>query len=133
MTSLFSHIINGDIPCHKLLQTDLFIAFLDINPIRPGHTLLVPITEIEVDEFFNLPDAHLEKALPLAKKLSQAIKSVVPCNRIGLMVAGLEIPHAHLHLVPIRTSSDLNFSQAHPESDTVLAHLAKKIRAALSD
>ena len=130
MPSLFSRIISGDLACYKLLETDTCIAFLDIQPIRPGHTLLVP--KYEIDYLFDLPDSHLAGLLPVAKRLSKAIQAVVPCNRIGLMVAGLEVPHAHIHLIPIRQSRDLNFEHATPASPSDLSALASRICDALN-
>ncbi len=129
MTTLFTKIINGDIPSHKIAEDDTFYAFMDIRPIAPGHTLVIP--KIEIDRFFDLESDVLAKYLPFSKPIAAAIEQVVPCERVGLMVAGLEVPHAHLHLVPIRTINDLSFANATPEDQNSLADLATKIRACL--
>jgi histidine triad (HIT) family protein len=109
MASIFSKIIAGDIPCYKIAENDLFLAFLDVFPLRRGHVLVVP--KLEVDRFFDIEDAVLAQMMQFAKPIAAAIESVVPCNRVGLSVIGLEVPHAHLHLVPISSAQDLNFTQ----------------------
>ena len=129
MASLFTRIIQGEIPCEKILDNGDFFAFLDIRPISPGHTLVVP--KIEVDNLFDLENKYLEGMLPFAQRISKALIQVVPCQRIGLMVAGVEVPHAHLHLVPIQQEGDLSFSKAKPASREDLAGLGQKIRAVL--
>lgn len=130
MASLFTQIINGEIPCHKLLENEKFIAFLDIHPINPGHTLIVP--KKEIDYFFDLDNCILSEILIFAKKLVPAIESTVSCNRVGIMVAGLEIAHAHLHLIPIMSEGDLTFDRAKSASPSELAGIANQIRKALS-
>lgn len=130
MASLFTRIIQGEIPCEKILDNGDFFAFLDIRPIAPGHTLVVP--KIEVDNLFDLEGKYLEGMLPFAQRISKALIQVVPCKRIGLMVAGFEVPHAHLHLVPIQQEGDLSFSKAKPASREELADIGKKIREALA-
>jgi histidine triad (HIT) family protein len=107
--TLFSKIIAGEIPSYRIAENDQFFAFLDIFPLREGHTLIVPKTE--VDKFFELPDAWLANMLLFAKPIAQAIEKAFDCNRCGLSVVGLEIPHAHLHLVPIDQADDLNFTR----------------------
>ena len=129
MSSIFTKIIQGDIPCPKIAENDQFFAFLDIRPIAPGHTLVIP--KVEVDRFFDLDDPILSHVLPFAKPIATAIEAVVPCDRVGLMVAGLEVPHAHLHLVPIQGIGDLSFANAKPATDDALAAMAKHIIAAL--
>ena len=129
MSSIFTKIILGDIPCHKIAENDQFFAFLDIRPIAPGHTLVIP--KIEIDRFFDLDNDHLANVMPFAKPIATAIETVVPCNRVGLMVAGLEVPHAHLHLVPIQGIGDLSFANAKSASDDTLAAMAKHIIAKL--
>lgn len=129
MPTIFSRIIAGEIPCEKICEDDTFFAFLDINPINPGHTLVVP--KVEVDLLFDLDDGVLAAMLPFAKPIARAIGAVVPCRRIGLLVAGLEVPHAHLHLVPIQGEGDLTFARAKPADPAELAELAAKIRGAL--
>jgi histidine triad (HIT) family protein len=107
--SIFSKIIKGEIPCYKIAENDQFLAFLDIFPMVPGHTLVIPKTEI--DKFFDLPDELLSQMLVFAKPIAKAMERIFPCDRVGLSVLGLEVPHAHLHLVPINGSDDLNFTR----------------------
>jgi histidine triad (HIT) family protein len=107
--TLFSKIIKGEIPSYKIAENDLFYAFLDIFPLREGHTLVVPKTE--VDKFFDIPDVYLSQLLLFARPIARAIEQSFDCNRCGLSVVGLEVPHAHLHLVPIDSSDDLNFTR----------------------
>ena len=130
MATLFTKIITGDIPCHKLHENNRFFAFLDIRPIAPGHTLVIP--KEETDIFFDLSDEHLSEILVFAKPIATAIKTVVPCNRIGLMIAGLEVPHAHLHLVPINSIGELSFSHAKPTDNETLAQMCEAIRGVLN-
>ncbi len=129
MTSLFSKIISGELPSYRVYDDDQFVAFLDINPIQRGHTLLVP--RLEIDRFFDLPEPILRASMPIAQRLAQAIEQVVPCNRVGIMVAGLDVPHAHIHLVPIQGTGDLSFDQAVPGQSVELAALAGQIQACL--
>jgi histidine triad (HIT) family protein len=107
--TIFTKIINGEIPCYKIAENDLFLAFLDINPLCKGHTLVVP--KVEVDNFFDLTDEVLGKMLLFAKPIAKAIEAAFDCNRCGISVVGLEVPHAHLHLVPINTANDINFTR----------------------
>jgi len=109
MASIFTKIINREIPGYIVAEDDQTIAFLDINPIAQGHTLVVP--KQEVDYVFDLDDATLAHVHVFAKKLAKAIETVVPCNRIGLAVVGLEVPHAHVHLVPLNTMADIDFNK----------------------
>ena len=125
MSSIFTKIINGEIPCHKIAENDDFFAFLDIRPIAPGHTLVIP--KVEIDRFFDLDNDILSHFLPFAKPIAEAIETVVPCERVGLMVAGLEVPHAHLHLVPIRSIGDLSFEHARPAEPDKLSEMANNI------
>ena len=106
--TIFSKIINGEIPAYKMAENDLFIAFLDIFPLQKGHVLVVP--KIEVDKVFELPDNYLSELLVFAKPIAKAIEASFPCNRIGMVTVGLEVPHAHLHLIPINQAEDLDFS-----------------------
>ncbi len=129
MASLFTRIIQGEIPCEKILENENFFAFLDIRPISPGHTLVVP--KSEVDNLFDLETAYLQGMLPFAQRIAKALAKSVPCRRVGLMVAGFEVPHAHLHLVPIQQEGDLSFSNAHPAAREELAAIGRKIREAL--
>jgi histidine triad (HIT) family protein len=108
MASVFSRIIKGEIPCFKIAEDSHFFAFLDINPLKAGHTLVVP--KKEQDYIFEIDDATLSLMLPFCKKVAEAIKKAIPCNRIGIAVIGLEVPHAHIHLIPINTMNDMNFA-----------------------
>jgi len=107
--TLFSKIINGDISSYKIAESEKFYAFLDIFPLQKGHTLIVP--KIEVDKIFELPDAYLSELLIFAKPIAAAIEKSFPCNRVGMVTVGLEVPHAHLHLIPINAAADMEFSQ----------------------
>ena len=126
MSSIFTRIIRGEIPSATLFEDDDFFAFLDIRPIRAGHALLVP--KVETDYLFNLEEKLLSRMLVVAKPIARAIQAVVPCQRIGLMVAGLEVPHCHLHLVPMDGIGDLNFAHARPADAAELQTLAAAIR-----
>ncbi len=108
MGSLFSKIVQGEIPCHKVAEDDRFLAFLDINPLAEGHTLVIP--KKEVDYIFDLEDSLLTDLLLFAKKVAKGIENVVSCQRIGMTVIGLEVPHVHIHLIPINSINDMNFS-----------------------
>lgn len=130
MVSIFSRIVAGEIPCHKLAENERYLAFLDVRPIRAGHALVIPKTEI--DYLFDLDDDTLGGLLTFAKPVAQAIQSVVPCNRIGVAVVGLEVPHAHVHLVPLDGVHDIDFRRARPADAEELVSLASQIRAALS-
>ena len=107
--TIFTKIINGEIPSYKIAENDKFFAFLDVFPIVPGHVLVVP--KIEVDKFYDVPDAYLAEILVFAKPIAQAIEKAFPCRRVGSAVIGLEVPHAHLHLVPLQETDDLNFTR----------------------
>lgn len=107
--TIFSKIIAGEIPSYKIAENDRFFAFLDIFPLAEGHTLVIP--KIEVDKFFDLPDDYMAEMLLFAKPIARAIEKAFNCNRCGLAVVGLEVPHAHLHLVPINEVDDINFQK----------------------
>jgi histidine triad (HIT) family protein len=107
--TIFSKIIAGEIPSYKIAENEKFFAFLDIFPLREGHVLVVP--KIETDKFFDLPDEYLSEMLLFAKPIANAIERSFDCNRCGIEVIGLEVPHAHMHLIPINTANDLNFNQ----------------------
>jgi histidine triad (HIT) family protein len=109
MATIFTKIINGEIPCYKIAEDENYFAFLDINPLREGHTLVVP--KNETDYIFDLEDGQLEGIIIFSKRVSEAIKSVIPCNRIAVAILGLEVPHAHIHLVPMDTMEDINFKR----------------------
>lgn len=129
MATLFTRIIRGEIPAQRILEDDRFLAFLDIRPIAPGHTLVVP--KQEVDQLFDLDEDTLSAALPFARKVAAALRKTVSCKRVGVMVAGFEIPHAHIHLVPIEHEGDLSFSKARPARPEDLAALAQAVRGNL--
>lgn len=107
--TIFTKIINGDIPSYRIAEDDKFYAFLDISPLAEGHTLVVP--KVEVDKFFDVPDAYMTEYLLFAKKVAGALERSFACNRIGVSVVGLEVPHAHMHLIPINHVDDMNFAR----------------------
>ena len=107
--TIFSKIISGEIPSYKIAENEKFYAFLDIFPLVRGHVLVVP--KMEIDKFFDLPDNYLAELLLFSKPIAKAIEKSFPCNRCGISVIGLEVPHAHLHLLPINSSDDLNFAR----------------------
>lgn len=107
MATIFSKIIKGEIPCYKVAENEDFFAFLDINPLRAGHTLVVP--KKEIDYIFDLDDNYLGAMMIFSKKIAEAIESAIPCKRIGVAILGLEVPHAHIHLVPMDSMEDVNF------------------------
>ena len=110
MPSIFSRIINGEIPAWKVAESERFLAFLDVNPLAKGHTLIVP--KIETDYFFDLSDEEITSIMLFSKKVATALRSTLPCLRIGMSVIGLEVPHAHIHLVPLNNMGDINFSNS---------------------
>ncbi|MEN9340370.1 MAG: hypothetical protein RIQ62_1682 [Bacteroidota bacterium] len=109
MSTLFSKIISGEIPSFKIAEDDYFYAFLDIQPIVKGHVLVVP--KSETDKLFDLDEQYLSRMLVFAKSIAKAIEATIPCKRCGVTVIGLEVPHAHMHLVPMQTADDLNFTR----------------------
>ncbi len=128
--TIFSKIIAGEIPSYKIAENEKFFAFLDIFPLREGHVLVVPKTE--VDNLFDLPKEYLQEMLVFAQPIAKAIEKAFNCNRCGISVIGLEVPHAHIHLVPINSSNDLNFTRAKPKSsDDSLKKVQEKILANL--
>jgi len=110
MPSIFSRIINGEIPAWKVAESERFLAFLDVNPLAKGHTLIVP--KLETDYFFDLSDEEITSIMLFSKKVASAMRSTLPCLRIGMSVIGLEVPHAHIHLVPLNSMGDINFSNS---------------------
>lgn len=131
MSSIFTKIIQGEIPCHFLAENERFFAFLDIRPLTRGHALVVP--KAETDYLFDMDESDLMGILPFARRVAKAIQACVPCERIGISVVGLEVPHAHIHLIPINSVHDMNFSNE-PVSMTSeeMSELAGAIRQALS-
>ena len=107
MATIFSKIVNGEIPCYKIAENEKCFAFLDINPLKKGHTLVIP--KCETDYIFDLDDNMLAELTLFAKKVAKAIEKAIPCKRIGIAVLGMEVPHAHIHLVPINSEADVNF------------------------
>ncbi|MCD8495434.1 MAG: HIT family protein [Bacteroides graminisolvens] len=129
MASIFSKIIDGDIPCYKVAEDEHFFAFLDINPLVKGHTLVVP--KREVDYIFDLQDEELAAFHVFAKSVARAIEQAIPCKRVGVAVMGLEVPHAHIHLIPINKESDMIISNPKMKlSDSEFASIAESIRKA---
>lgn len=129
MATIFTKIINGEIPCYKIAEDDRYFAFLDIRPLNAGHTLVVPKTE--TDYIFDLDDETLSGLILFSKKIAAAIKKAVPCERVGIAVIGLEVPHCHVHLSPINTVHDLDFRRAKTLEKAEMEAIAEKIRAAL--
>jgi histidine triad (HIT) family protein len=129
MGSVFSQIVNGELPSFRIQENERFLAFLDIRPVRPGHTLIVP--KEEVDHFFDLDEELLQEILIFAKPVSQALKKVTGCERVAAVVAGFDVPHAHLHLIPAFSMSDLDLRQGNSTNPDALRDMAGKIRQAL--
>lgn len=129
MATIFSKIISGEIPAHKVAENDDFLAFLDIMPLRRGHVLVIP--KKETDYIFDMEDGELAAMMVFAKSVSHKIKHVFPCRKIGVTVIGLEVPHAHIHLIPINGIADMDFSQEKLTlSSDELAQIAQDIRNA---
>lgn len=128
MSSVFSKIIAGEIPCFKIEEDEKFLAFLDVSPLQVGHTLVIP--KIEIDFIFDMDDELLGEMMIFAKKVAQKIKKSIPCKRIGVAVIGLEVPHAHIHLIPINKMSDMDFTGPKLSlSQSELNEIATKIAA----
>lgn len=129
MSSIFTKIINGEIPAHKVAETDNYLAFLDINPLKEGHVLVIP--KQEIDYIFDLDDETYTGLMIFAKVVAKAIKKAIPCNRIGVAVVGLEVPHVHVHLIPIENITDMDFSNPKLKlSEKQLSDVALRILAA---
>ena len=129
MSSIFSKIVSGEIPAFKVAETDQFLAFLDVFPIAKGHTLVIP--KKETDYILDIDDEEFKELWTFAKLIGKKVEKVVPCERIGIAVIGLEVPHAHIHLLPINSISDLNFSNPKLKfSDEEMAETAQLIREA---
>jgi histidine triad (HIT) family protein len=127
MGTIFSKIVSGEIPCYKITENDNFFAFLDVFPLVNGHVLVVP--KVETDYLFDIEDQELSEMIVFAKNVSKAIKKSIPCKRIGVAVIGLEVPHAHIHLVPLNSVSDINFEKPKLEpSPQELATVAELIK-----
>lgn len=129
MSSVFSKIVNGDIPCYKVAEDEKFLAFLDVNPLVKGHVLVIP--KAEVDYVFDLEDDLLAGLNLFAKKVAIKMKNVLPCERIGVSIIGLEVPHAHIHLIPINSVADMDFSKPKKKfASSELANIARSISEA---
>ena len=129
MASIFSKIVNGEIPCYKIAEDDNFLAFLDVNPNAEGHTLCIP--KQEIDKLFDLDDPLYLGLMQFSKKVAIALEKTVPCKRIGMSVIGLEVPHAHVHLIPINEMEDIRFQKKITLSQEEFAALALKIQGNL--
>ena len=130
MASIFTKIVKGEIPCHKILEDNKYFAFLEILPLRPGHTLVIP--KQEVDYFFDLDNTAMNELLAFSRKVAAALKKATPCKKVAVIVYGLEVPHAHVHLVPVDgTPGELNFTNPRGTTQEALADMAKKIKQTL--
>lgn len=129
MATIFTKIINGEIPCYKVAEDEDFIAFLDINPNAKGHTLCVP--KKEVDKLFDLDDELYLKLMSFSKKVAKALEKTIPCNRVGVAVIGLEVPHVHVHLIPIHKMEEMTFNEKVKLTNVEFEDIAKCIREAL--
>lgn len=129
MASIFSKIVAGEIPCHKVAESDKFLAFLDIMPLQKGHVLVIP--KEETDYIFDIDDDQLGEMMIFAKSVAKKIKEVFPCNRVGVAVVGLEVPHAHIHLIPINHINDMSFANEKLDlSSDELSQIALKLQSA---
>jgi histidine triad (HIT) family protein len=130
MASIFSRIIAGEVPCYRVAETERAIAFLDLRPLTEGHTLVVP--KVEIDSIFDLDPEDYQAVFDLVRAVAEAQKAVVPCTRIGLTVLGFEVPHAHIHVVPLRSEADLNFANPKLQLDSLeLEGIARRLREAI--
>ncbi|MEO5790399.1 HIT family protein [Gelidibacter sp.] len=125
MASIFTKIVNGEIPCYKVAETKDFLAFLDVNPNTPGHTLCIP--KIEVDQLFDLDENTYVGLMEFSRSVAIAIKKAVPCLRVGMSVVGLEVPHVHVHLIPLHTMDDIRFTKKVQLDKGEFEALAKRI------
>ena len=129
MATIFTKIVNGEIPCYKIAETDDFLAFLDVNPNAKGHTLCIP--KKEVDKIFDLDEAAYIGLMQFSRRVAKAIEKAIPCKRVGVTVIGLEVPHAHVHLIPLQTMEDARFIQKVKLSAEEFQEVAKSIKAYL--
>lgn len=129
MASIFTKIVNGEIPCYKIAETEDFFAFLDVNPNSKGHTLCIP--KKEIDKIFDLDEATYNGLMTFSRHVALAIEKAIPCKRVGVMVIGLEVPHAHVHLIPLHTMEDARFIQKVELSENEFQETAKAIKAQL--
>lgn len=126
MSSIFTKIINGEIPCYKITEDDNYLAFLDVNPNAQGHTLCIP--KFEVDKIFDMDEAHYLGLMHFSRKVAIALKKTVPCKRVGMAVVGLEVPHAHVHLIPLNEMDEMRFQNKVSLSKEEFEALAKSIQ-----
>jgi histidine triad (HIT) family protein len=132
MATIFTKIVRGEIPSYKILEDERFYAFLDIYPLAKGHTLVIP--KVEIDDLFDLEDDLLAGMITFSKKIAKAIEKVIPCARVGVAVLGLEVPHAHIHLIPINSEADISFSRPKLKlSQEEFEDIAEKIRKELDN
>lgn len=132
MPSIFSRIVLGEVPCHRVAENEEFLAFLDIQPLADGHTLVIP--KKEIDYYFDLDAGELARLNGFAQEVARCIEAVIPCRRIGVAVIGLEVPHAHMHLIPLQSVSDINFERPKLErTNEQLAATASSIRDAITN
>lgn len=129
MSSIFTKIISGEIPCHKVAENDEFIAFLDINPNAKGHTLCVP--KKEIDKIFDMDKTAYSRLMDFAYDVAQAIEKAVPCKRVGMAVVGLEVPHVHVHLIPLQSMDDMRFEKKETLTQEEFSAVAKSINDCL--
>ena len=129
MPTLFTKIINGEIPAYKVAENDKFLAFLDIRPNTKGHTLCIP--KVEVDKIFDLDEETYMGLLAFSRKVAKGLEKVISCKRIGMAVVGLEVPHVHVHLIPLHSMGDMNFAQTISLSDAEFRQIAEDIKAAI--
>lgn len=129
MSTIFQKILSGELPCHKIAEDDRFFAFFDIRPVKPGHTLVIP--KKQIDYLFDMDDELLAGIMLFSRPIATALAKEIPCLKVGVMVAGLEVRHAHVHLIPINAVGDLNFAHARAEDPQKLADLAARVRSHL--
>jgi histidine triad (HIT) family protein len=129
MSSIFTKIVNGEIPCYKIAEDDNYLAFLDVNPNAKGHTLCIP--KLEVDKIFDMEEAHYLGLMQFSRKIAAALEKTVPCKRIGMAVIGLEVPHAHVHLIPLNEMDEMRFQNKVSLSKEEFEALASSIQSNL--
>lgn len=129
MATIFTKIVNGDIPCYKIAETDEFLAFLDVNPNAIGHTLCIP--KKEVDKIFDMDESAYAGLMQFSRKIAKAIEKAIPCKRVGVTVIGLEVPHAHVHLIPLNSMEDARFIQKVKLSAEEFQEIVKRIKSHL--
>ncbi|MBB1138791.1 HIT family protein [Myroides sp. WP-1] len=126
MSSIFTKIINGELPAYKIAENDQFLAFLDINPNAKGHTLCIP--KQEINKIFDMEEEHYLELMKFSRKIAKALEQAVPCKRIGMSVVGLEVPHVHVHLIPLQTMDDIRFSKKETLSPEAFEEVVKKVQ-----